>query len=58
MSLVPMKKFNTRVVTPHEALMALKPDIFPWESKIITDFGTLLDRLGLLKDGADEAHDK
>jgi len=31
-------------VTPHEALMALKPTLFPWECKIITDFNKLLYR--------------
>jgi hypothetical protein len=30
------------VATPHELLMALLPDLFPWQSKITTDFQTLL----------------
>ena len=33
------------VVAPHEAFMALKPDSFPWQSKIITDYNELLLRL-------------
>ena len=39
------KKFNMSVVSPHEAFMALNPSVFPWESKIITDYNELLDRL-------------
>lgn len=30
------------VVTPHELFMALEPDLFPWESRVITDFNQLL----------------
>ena len=52
MSMVPFKKFNTQVITPHEALMALQPEVFPWESKVITDFGVLLNRINV-KDGVD-----
>ena len=33
------------VVTPHELLMALKPEVFVWEQKIITDFCVILERL-------------
>lgn len=39
------KKFNIPVVTPHELLMALDEESFPWESKITTDFNALLPRL-------------
>lgn len=49
--MVDYKRFNTHVVTPHEAFMALKPDIFPWESKITTHFGELLARQELDKQG-------
>jgi diphthamide biosynthesis protein 2 len=41
-SLIDAKDFLMPVVTPHEALMALRADLFPWESKIITDFNELL----------------
>lgn len=44
MSLMPFKKFQMHVITPHEAMMALEPDLFPWESKIITDYNLVLDR--------------
>jgi hypothetical protein len=33
------------VVTPHEFFMALEPETFPWESRVITDFNQLLPRL-------------
>ena len=46
MSMVDFKRFNVHVVAPHEALMALEPSIFPWESIIITDYNILLKRLG------------
>ena len=46
MSMVDFKRFNVHVVTPHEALMALEPSIFPWESKIITDYNQLLNNMG------------
>lgn len=42
MSMVDFKRFNVHVVSPHEALMALEPSIFSWESKIITDYNILL----------------
>ena len=45
MSLVTYKKFNMHVVMPHEALMALEPDAFPWECKAITDYNILLERI-------------
>jgi diphthamide biosynthesis protein 2 len=32
MSIVNFKKWNIHVVTPHEALMALDPDNYPWDS--------------------------
>ena len=32
MSIVNFKKWNIHVVTPHEALMALDPDNYPWNS--------------------------
>jgi len=37
-SLISSKEFMMPVATPHELLMALLPDLFPWQSKIITDF--------------------
>ena len=43
-TIVDFKRFNTNVICPHEALMALKPDLFPWECKIITDYNVLLMR--------------
>lgn len=46
MSIVDFKKFNVHVVTPHEALLALEPSIFQWESKIITDYNVLLQKMG------------
>lgn len=45
-SLIEPKQFMTTVVTPHEVMMALKSDMFPWEGKVITDFNELLDKLG------------
>jgi diphthamide synthase subunit DPH2 len=44
MSLIEFKKFNMHIVSPHELLMALEPEIFEWECKIITDFNILLSR--------------
>ena len=45
MSLVNYKKFNMHVVTPHEALMALQPETFEWECKVVTDYNLLLDKI-------------
>jgi hypothetical protein len=45
MSIVDFKKFNMHVVTPHEALMGLEPELFPWDSKIITDYNEFLEKL-------------
>ncbi len=42
MSIVTFKKWNIHVVTPHEALMALDPDSYPWSSQILTDYNLLL----------------
>ena len=53
MSLVEYKKFNMHVVTPHEALMALQPDNFPWEGKIITDYNILLTKMENIVTGND-----
>ena len=33
------------VVTPHEFFMALMPEQFPWESRVITDFSQILSNL-------------
>ncbi|CDW79232.1 diphthamide biosynthesis protein 2-like [Stylonychia lemnae] len=44
-SLVPFKKFNMTVVTPHELFMAFEEDAFQWESKIITDFNQILPQI-------------
>lgn len=41
-SLIDPKQFMMPVVTPHEVMMALQPSQFPWQSKIQTDFSTLL----------------
>lgn len=41
-SLISSKEFMMPVATPHELLMALLPDLFPWQSKITTDFQKLL----------------
>lgn len=43
-ALVDFYQFNACVVMPHEALMALEPETYPWECKIITDFNVLLER--------------
>jgi len=37
-SLISSKEFMMPVATPHELLMALLPGLFPWQSKITTDF--------------------
>ena len=37
-SLIDFRTFNMHVATPHEFFMALLPDEFPWESRVITDF--------------------
>ena len=50
MTLVDYKTFNTHVVSPHEALLALQPNIFEWESKITTDYNILLNKFETLKD--------
>jgi diphthamide synthase subunit DPH2 len=44
-SLIDFKEFNMPVVTPHEFFMALEPELFPWESRILTDFTRLLPTL-------------
>ena len=44
MSIVDFKKFNCSVISPHEALMALDENNFPWEGKIVTNYNELLDR--------------
>ncbi len=41
-SLISSREFMMPICTPHELLMALLPDLFPWQSKIITDFQLLL----------------
>jgi diphthamide biosynthesis enzyme Dph1/Dph2-like protein len=40
-SLIDSRQFLIPVVTPHELFMALQPDAFPWQCKIITDFRLL-----------------
>ena len=42
-SLVGFKQWNIHVVTPHEVLMALNSQSFPWNSQVITDYNQLLD---------------
>ena len=37
-SLISSREFMMPICTPHELLMALLPERFPWQSKIITDF--------------------
>ena len=37
------------VVTPHEFFMALLPDQFPWESRVLSDFRELLPKLKTTK---------
>lgn len=37
-SLISTKEFMMPVTTPHELFMALLPDSFQWQCKIITDF--------------------
>ena len=41
MSLVNFRKWNMHVVTPHEALMALDDEHYPWQGRIVTDFNSL-----------------
>ena len=41
-SLINTKDFLMPVVTPHEVMMALRGELFPWKSKIITDFNELI----------------
>ena len=41
-SMIDSRDFMATVVTPHEVFMAYMPSIFPWQSKIITDFQQLL----------------
>ena len=43
-SFIDSREFMTNIVTPHEVFMALLPSLFPWESKIITDWRVLLQR--------------
>ena len=45
MSLVEFKQFNMHIIAPHEALMSLEPDLFPWECKILTDYNLLLNKI-------------
>jgi hypothetical protein len=42
---IDFKTFNMHVVTPHEFFMALMPEQFPWESRVITDFSQILSNL-------------
>ena len=44
-SLIDSREFMAKVVTPHEVFMALMPNKFPWQCKIITDFRLLLREL-------------
>ena len=37
-SLIGVKEFMMPIVTPHEVLFALLPDVFPGQGRIITDF--------------------
>lgn len=37
-SLISSKEFMIPVATPHEVLLALLPELFPWQCKITTDF--------------------
>lgn len=46
------------VATPHEVLLAFRPDKFLWESKIQTDFRVLLRVLDEAKDEATNVPDK
>ena len=45
-SIIGSKQFMMPLATPHEVLMALKPETYPWESKINTDFSELLAKFG------------
>lgn len=44
-SIFSTKEFMIPIATPHELFMALMPESFPWESKVITDFQLLLPKL-------------
>ena len=46
------------VVTPHEFFMALLPDQFPWESRVITDFSSLLPKLQTSKAAVKEVEEE
>jgi len=37
-SMIGSREFMIPIATPHEVLMALLPDEFPWQCKIVTDF--------------------
>lgn len=37
-SLISSKEFMIPVATPHELLIGLLPELFPWQCKITTDF--------------------
>lgn len=41
-SLIDARDFLMPIVIPHEVMMALRGDLFPWQSKIITDFNQLI----------------
>lgn len=41
MSLVNFRKWNIHVVTPHETLMALDDENYPWQGRVLTDFNTI-----------------
>lgn len=54
-SLIDFKEFNMPVVTPHEFFMALEPELFPWESRVLTDFTRLLPTLRKQPETLEEA---
>ena len=57
-SLVDSREFMATVVTPHEIFMALMPNRFPWQCKIITDFRLLLRTLEQEQGNNDQADDQ
>ena len=47
-SLIGNKEFMMPVCTPHELFLALRPDCFPWDCKILTDFQLLIPTLSTM----------
>ena len=55
-SIIDYRDFMATVVTPHEVLMALWPNCFPWQCKIITDFRLLLVQMESFESSTDQTN--